>query len=422
MDSRCEVLCDGNCPAEGMEDNGSGTALVIELARVMSNYSFPHTIVFMATTGEEQGLFGANAFANYCLTRNIAIKGVLNNDIVGGIICGQTSSAPSCPGFNHIDSTQVRLFSQGGFNSRNKGLSRFLKLEYQEILRPISSVPMTLTVMTGEDRTGRGGDHIPFRQLGYAAMRFTSANEHGNASNTPGYSDRQHTVRDILGLDLDSNGSLDTFFVDFNYLARNISINGTGAMALAIGPKTPDFVGSYTADGDLRIEITQQQQYSQYRIGIRTTSWDWDTVLTMNGLVDTIAVDTSVSYSISVASVDSQGVESLFSNEQMFLINGLEPEPLPKAKDYLLLQNKPNPFDESTMISFVSKYDEPGTPARILIYDTQGNLVSTLKLNDIQKGVNETIYTHGYNYVGVYIYQLEIHGMIQDQRTMIFAN
>jgi Zn-dependent M28 family amino/carboxypeptidase len=191
LDSRCADNCDGDCLAQGMEDNGSGTALVMELARVMSKYTFDHTIIFMATTGEEQGLVGAEALAIYAEAEGIPIKAVLNNDIVGGVICGETSSPPSCPGLNHIDSTQVRLFSQGGFNSANKALSRYIKLQYAEMLKQHAAAPMAITIMSAEDRTGRGGDHIPFRERGFPAMRFTSANEHGNADvSSPDYHDR----------------------------------------------------------------------------------------------------------------------------------------------------------------------------------------------------------------------------------------
>ena len=100
LDSRCKDNCDGDCLAQGMEDNGSGVALVLELARVMgySNYVFDHTIVFMTVTGEEQGLVGSNAYAVFAKQDSLPIKAVLNNDIVGGIICGMTSSPPSCPG------------------------------------------------------------------------------------------------------------------------------------------------------------------------------------------------------------------------------------------------------------------------------------------------------------------------------------
>ena len=250
MDSRCEDNCDIHCPAHGMEDNGSGVALVIELARVMSRYVFDHTIVFMTVTGEEQGLAGSNAFSDYALAQGLAIKAVFNNDIVGGIICGETSSPPSCPGLNHIDSTQVRLFSHGGFNSPHKALSRFIKLEYQEMIRPLSAVPMLLTIMSAEDRTGRGSDHIPFRENGYYAMRFCSANEHGNADvSDPEYHDRQHTTNDILGVDTDGDLEIDSFFVDFNYLARNTIINGNSAAMAALGPETPTLIHA-GQDGD----------------------------------------------------------------------------------------------------------------------------------------------------------------------------
>ena len=131
----------------------------------------------MATTGEEQGLYGAQAFANYAKAKGIKIKAVLNNDVIGGIICGYTSSAPSCPGYGDLDSTHVRLFSYGSFNAPCKGLSRFIKLEYKENLSSLVAVPMGINIMSPEDRTGRGGDHIPFREGGYTAMRFTAENE-----------------------------------------------------------------------------------------------------------------------------------------------------------------------------------------------------------------------------------------------------
>ena len=80
MDSRCEDDCDVDCQAEGVEDNGSGTALVLELARVMGQLAFNRTVVFMETTGEEQGLVGANAFAEYCEQEDIDVYAVFNND------------------------------------------------------------------------------------------------------------------------------------------------------------------------------------------------------------------------------------------------------------------------------------------------------------------------------------------------------
>jgi hypothetical protein len=290
IDSRCERLCDTACKAKGVEDNASGAALVLELARVMSKYSYAHTLVFIVTIGEEQGLYGALAFATYAQQQGIQIKAVLNNDVIGGIICGQTASPPGCPGPGNLDSTQIRLFSYGAFNSPHKGLARFIKLEYKEELLSTEPVPMIINIMSAEDRTGRGGDHIPFRQLGYPAVRFTAANEDGNASvTTPGYSDRQHSVRDTLGASRLHNGVIDSFFVNFPYLARNAEINGNAAGMLGIGPRQPDFLLSAPSPGSLRIQVTKQTGFHQYRIGLRSNTNDWDSVYTITGkLVDTL--------------------------------------------------------------------------------------------------------------------------------------
>jgi hypothetical protein len=421
MDSRCASLCDTACLAEGMEDNGSGTVLVMELARVMSRYSYKHTIVFMATTAEEQGLFGAAAFANYAVQTGIKIRAVLNNDVIGGIFCGNTSSPPSCPGYANIDSLHVRMFSYGGFNSPHKGLARFIKLEYKEQLKPIVSIPMTLYVMTAEDRTGRSGDHIPFRQQNYTTMRFTAANENGDANVTqPGYSDRQHTSNDILGLDLNNDQVLDSFFVNFNYLARNTVINGNAAGMAAIGPATPDFTLTSTGN-NLIISITQQQQYLNYRVGVRTTTYDWDSVYTFTGTTSfTINNVLPTNYAVSAASVDNKGVESLFSQELMMNLTGLNTVYL-REGSLELLQNKPNPSDETTMISVLVNREFTYKEAFISIKDLTGKEVKRDKIV-LREGVNELLYEHGYNVSGTFIYSLIVDGKEIASKKMVFTN
>lgn len=422
MDSRCAGLCDTACIAEGMEDNGSGTALVIELARVMCRYSFKHTIVFVATTSEEQGLDGARALATYAQQQGIKIKGVLNNDVIGGITCGHTSSPPGCPSFKHIDSNQVRLFSFGGFNSFHKGLSRFIKLEYKELQLPFVTVPMTISIMTPEDRTGRGGDHIPFRQAGFTALRFTAANESGDANVTSGsYLDRQHTSGDSLGADIDLDGHLDEYYVDFNYLARNTVINGNAAAMMAMGPRTPDFTLA-TAGGTLIINLTTETDYPQYRIGVRTTTFDWDTVHTVAGGTTTFSVPTggSGNHIVSIASVDDNGVESLFSKELQANVNGVY-DLYATQKPIELLQNKPNPADEATMIAVLVNNPTAYKEAYISIKSMDGKEIhrSNIALNT---GINEITYDHGYNVNGTYIYSLVIDGVVIESRKMVFAN
>lgn len=423
MDSRCENECDVTCQAQGIEDNASGSALVVELARVMSKCTFKNTLVFMLTIGEEQGLFGADAFADYCKLTDIPIKAVLNNDVIGGVICGQTSSAPSCPGLNNVDSTQVRIFSYGGFNSASKQLARFIKLQYKEELKPLVSVPMLVTIMSSEDRSGRGGDHIPFRINGFASCRFTSANEHGDASNVPGYSDRQHTTDDVLGVDTDLDGIIDSFFVNFNYLARNACINATGASIAALGPKKPDFSFTTIPGPGIIINVTQESQYLTYRVGIRSTTNDWDSVYTIFGNYDTIFPPISNVYYASIAAVDENGLESLFSREvsiqnSQISVPELEQDTVSPIE---LLQNRPNPFDEATIIGVIVNQPIEYKKAEIIVFDINGKLVNTLTI-DLKLGVNETYYEHGYGQTGTYFYTLFVNGKEIARKTMIFAN
>ncbi len=421
MDSRCEGLCDSLCSAQGVEDNATGTALIMELARVMSKYSYNQTIVFVAMMAEEQGLYGAEAFADYVQQKNISVKAVQNNDVIGGVICGQTSSAPSCPGDGNIDSVGVRLFSHGGFNSFHKGYSRFIKLEYKEMINPFVTVHTDIRIMSAEDRTGRGGDHIPFRQHGYTAMRFTSANEHGNADvSNVNYNDRQHSWRDTLGIDTDNDQLIDSFFVDFRYLARNAVINGNAAGMAAIGPQSPDFQLT-VHDSDLVIHVTQQTQYNVYRVGVRTASNDWDSVYTFTGtLDDTIDVPPSAWYYVSICSVDTNGIESVFSREYNTTPVGIS-EYIKQNPGVTLLQNRPNPFDETTYMVFrVDKMPEYKN-ALMRITDLSGKLIKEMPV-DLQLGMNEVLYEHGYGATGVLLYSLVIDGTIISTKEMIFAN
>jgi hypothetical protein len=424
IDSRCKGLCDTACVAEGMEDNGSGTSLVLELARVMSKYTFKRTIVFLLTTAEEQGLTGANAFAEFADEKNINIIAVLNNDVIGGVYCGNTSSAPSCPGVGNIDSTHVRLFSSGTFNTAHKGLARFIKLQYNEMILPFAKVPMGIHIMTPEDRTGRSGDHLPFKDHKFPSMRFTSANENGNADvDNIAYKDRQHTSGDILGVDTNNDMKLDSFFVDFNYLARNTVINGNAAAMAGLGPKTCDFTVSSNNINKLFIKITTQTQYLNYRVGIRTKTNDWDTLYTFKGpasLLDTITVKAANTYIVSVASIDANGVESLFPKEVTTNLVGIN-ETEHATKGIELLQNSPNPFDEATTISVLINSHIKYKEAYVLIQDITGRLVQKLPI-ELKDGMNEVLYNHGYHMSGTFIYSLIVDGKSIQSRKMIFAN
>lgn len=426
LDTRCEGSCDTACVAQGMEDNASGTALVMELARVMSQNSYKHTIVFILTTSEEQGLNGARAFAKYCKDKGIKIKGVLNNDVVGGIVCGQTASPPGCMGAGTIDSTNLRIFSGGTFfNSPHKQLARFVKLEYQEMIRPIASVPMTINIMTPIDRTGRGGDHIPFYDEGYTSIRFCSANEHGNADvSASGYADRQHTTTDVLGVDTDNDMVIDSFFIDFNYLARMTVINANAIAMMAIGPKTPTFVITWLDNNHQpTLQITSQKQYMHYRVALRTTNNDWDSVITITGLTYKYipwGSGLNGTQYVSVAAVDAEGVESLFSEEVTVFV-GINDATTNNQQPVELLQNRPNPFDGETIISVLVTKNMKDADAYITVTDIAGKEIKRMKIT-LNEGVNEVTYDHGYGVVGNYVYTLVLNGEKLQSKRMVFAN
>ncbi|MEO8148256.1 MAG: M28 family peptidase [Bacteroidia bacterium] len=421
IDSRCKDVCDTSCIAQGIDDNGSGTALVLELARIMSKCVFNRTIVFLLNTGEEQGLYGSEAFAVYAVQQGILIHAVLNNDIVGGVFCGNTSSPPSCPGFGNIDSMHVRLFSAGALNSLHKQFARFVKLEYQEEALPYVSVPTDIMIMSAEDRTGRGGDHISFRQHSFTAIRMTSANENGNANTADtAYHDRQHTSDDILGLDTDAVAGLDSFFVDFNYLSRNSVINGTGVAMAAIGPLTPDLNVVAIGSSAVVITITQQTQYLQYRIGVRTLSNDWDSVYTFsNQLTDTLSFPASGYHIFSVASVDSNGIESLFSHEVFLNVTGIDDHPA-DTKGIYIVANTPNPGDEQTLITIFSDRSI-NKSCYITVTDIAGKEISRIKLQ-LRKGINEVLYNHGFHASGTFLCSLYYEGHKTDAVKMVFGN
>ena len=424
MDSRCEEPCGIDCEARGMEDNGSGTALVIELARVMSQFTFEKTILFVTTTAEEQGLFGAEALAFYCKFDKPAIdvKAVFNNDVVGGIICGETSSEPSCPGEDLVDSTQVRLFSRGSFDSPHKSLARYTKLQYQQELLPYVQVPMLLTLMTAEDRTGRGGDHIPFGVKGLTAIRFTSAHEHGDAFIDEEYHDRQHTSKDVLGIDLDADGELDSFFVDFNYLARNTRINGVAAAMVSMSPAMVSMDVEWTGE-KVDITVLDDNDYLHYVLGVRTLMNDFDTLLYFDGTKEFYFVPEMdiESLRLTIASVDENDVESCFSDE-LFVKQTVGVVKEKQSKYPVeLWQNAPNPFDEATVIAVYVNQTFPYNNALIKIHSATGQWIKDMPI-ELNEGANEVLYTHGYGTNGIHSYSLFIDGELIESKKMVFAN
>jgi hypothetical protein len=437
MDSRNTSNCDVTGSAPGIGDNATGSALVMEMARVLSKYTFRSTIVFVVLTGEEQGLIGSKALANYLDSKNVLIKAVNNNDVSGGVFCGHTSSAPSCPLYGDIDSTDLRIFSLGDINSPHKQWARYVKLEYKEQLSSLVAVPMDINIMEDEDRSGRGGDHQAFTAIGYTAVRFTQANEDGNGSTAASYKDRQHNVRDSLGRDLNSDGNVDSLYVNVNYLARNTLVNANSMAMVALGPDTTAFTPTLITANRVKVQLKPAVGVTNtaYRIAVRSNSNDWDTVFTTipGRTLDTVIVPypTNTLFYISAAAVDANNIESQFATEYTLstkmVILDLPPDTLksvpadPAWYGIRLLPNRPNPFDESTLVTITSGTDIFAGRTWLLFTTLDGRVLSRMQV-PLKKGLNQVPFTHGFAAAGTYICSLIIDGLSVQSTKMIFRN
>lgn len=220
--------------APGANDDGSGTAAVIECARIMSRHSFPATVIFVAVSGEEQGLLGAYYMANKAKKENLDIEAVLNNDIMGSNNSNET---------NIINNTKVRVFSEGlpayeldknakmirQLGLENDGKSRQLARYVKEIgERYVDNLEVVLVYRN--DRFLRGGDHTAYVDNGFTAVRITEMNEN--------YMHQHQDVRKENGAQY---GDLPEF-IDFEYLRKNTGMNLSCLANLAKAPAMPEEV------------------------------------------------------------------------------------------------------------------------------------------------------------------------------------
>jgi hypothetical protein len=270
-DSMCNSPTDAKCDAPGANDDASGTAAVLETARVMAKYEFEATIVFMAVAGEEQSLLGSTYFAEQAKQKNWNVDAMFTNDIIGNTLGGNgvrdrgtvrvfSEGVPS----NETPAEATTRRSVGGENdSASRQLARFIK-EIGEGFVP----QMKVMLVYRRDRYGRGGDHIPFLERGYPAVRFTEVNEE--------FRHQHQNVRVENGVQF---GDLPEF-VDFPYVANVARVNAASLAALALAPSRPKGVTILAArlsnDTDLRWEANKEPDLAGYEIVWRdTTSALW---------------------------------------------------------------------------------------------------------------------------------------------------
>jgi hypothetical protein len=231
IDSRVSDPMNATSDAPGANDDGSGTAAVFEAARVLSKHKFPGTIVYAALMGEEQGLYGGKTLANYAKAQGWNVVTVLNNDIIGNTcssdgICDATHARVLSEGPRSQD--QVALMaathSLGGENDApSRNISRYL-----DSLADRLKIGLDVRQIWRTDRFQRGGDHIPFLQLGYPAARITVAIEN--------YNWQHQDVRVENGIRY--GDTID--HVDFPYLAKMTKLNVAALAAIASAPPPPE--------------------------------------------------------------------------------------------------------------------------------------------------------------------------------------
>ncbi len=306
-DSMCNSPTDAKCDAPGANDDASGTAAVLEMARVMAKYEFDATIVFMAVAGEEQGLLGSTHFAEQAKQKNWNVDAMLDNDIVGNSLGGNgvrdrghvrvfSEGVPS----NETPAEATTRRSVGGENdSASRQLARFIK-ETGDAFVPQFKVMMIYR----RDRYGRGGDHIPFLERGYPAVRFTEVNEE--------FRHQHQNVRVENGVQF---GDLPEF-VDFAYVANVARVNAASLAALAWAPSRPKGVTivaqRLSNDTELRWDANKEPDLAGYEIVWRETT---DAVWTNSKPVGNVTTFTMKgmskdNYFFGVRSIDKDGNKS----------------------------------------------------------------------------------------------------------------
>jgi hypothetical protein len=275
-------------PAPGVNDDGSGTALVMELARVFaaSGLEFDATLVFLAVAGEEQGLLGARLHAQRAEAEGWVIDAVLNNDMIGNVEGGD----------GVVDASSVRVFSEGPEDSLSRQLARYTA-RYGAKYLPSHKVRL----VARHDRFGRGGDHTAFNQHGFAGVRFTETKEN--------YS-RQHTQDDTL------EG------VDVPYLTKNVRLNAAVLANLALAPPAPvvfekgsPMLSRQPSGYDATLRWRPSPGAAAYRVFWRD-AWtpDWQHELLVGDVTEAVLPGISIDdYVLGVAAVGPQGHESLVS-------------------------------------------------------------------------------------------------------------
>lgn len=306
-DSMCTSPTDAKCDAPGANDDGSGTAAVIELARVMSKHKFDATIVFMSVPGEEQGLLGATYFAEQAKQKAMDIEGMFTNDIIGGVTTKKNSPnrnkvrvfSEGVPSNETEQQANTRRSVGGENDSASRQLARYIKEQSDKYLKNFK-----VWMIYRRDRYGRGGDHIPFLERGFTAIRITEVDED--------YAHQHQNVRTENGVFYGDTPE----FVDFEYTANVARVNLISLASLASAPAKPKNVAIITTrltnDTELKWDANTDADLAGYEIVWReTTAAEWTNSFFVGKVGNFLVKDRSKdNYFFGVRAVDKNGSKS----------------------------------------------------------------------------------------------------------------
>ena len=267
-DSRVTDVMNYTADAPGANDDASGTAAVIEMACVMARHKFDASLVFMTVAAEEQGLYGSGDYAQKAKAAGMNIAGMLNNDIIGS----------SHDEHGKLDNSEVRLFAEGvpPVKETTPALRTLLQTggENDSITRQLARhvketgeryVPnFKVNIVYRRDRYLRGGDHSPFLDAGYAAVRFTEPHEDFNHQHQDLRTENGRKIGDLVE------------YVDPDYVAQVARVNAAALASLALAPAAPQDVKVKTANldngTDLVWKANAEPDLAGYRIVWRDTT------------------------------------------------------------------------------------------------------------------------------------------------------
>lgn len=271
IDSRASNTMDFTTDAPGANDNASGMAGTIEAARVLSDYEFENSIIYLGLSGEEQGLFGGKGFAEMAKEKGWDIIGVFNNDMIGniegvdGVIDNRSFrifSEPVPPTETEKERA-MRRFYGGEVDGISRQLARYVHKNTETYMPEMN--PMMIYRL---DRFGRGGHHRPFNDLGFPGIRIMEAHEN--------YTQQHQDIRSEDGIEY---GDV-VEHVNFDYAAKLTAVNAINLSSLAWAPPAPEEVeigGIVEPSAKLRWEKIDDESIAGYKIYWRdTTSPQWE--------------------------------------------------------------------------------------------------------------------------------------------------